>query len=308
MSSMILHSQSRQHVLRRSEAGYAMLTLLLTMALVAIFAGALVTSITFDIKRDREEEMVHRGVQYSRAIRAYYKKFGRYPSKMEDLESANNLRFLRKRYKDPLTGQDFKLLHFGEVRLTMGGLMAPPTPGVSTNGSPGFSGNPNTPSGQNPPAVSNPPSGQDPSQLAGQVGPDGTPPPPNPSANGTDTGNGNAGDTLAGVTFGGGPIIGVASTSKKDTIREYNRKKKYNEWTFVYDPGLDRGGIITTPYQPMLMLFGQLGVQQNLNGQPGNNNPFGGSPPAGVQNNPNLPTTGGFGTSNPPSNPPPQQQ
>ena len=307
MSSIILHSQSRHRVPRRREAGYAMLTLLLTMALVAIFAGALVSSITFDIKRDREGEMIHRGVQYSRAIRAYYKRFGRYPTKMEDLESANNLRFLRKRYKDPLTGQDFKLLHFGEVRLTMAGIgiMAPPTPGVSTNGSPGFSGNPNSPSGQNQQAVGNPPSGSDPSQLAGQVGPDGTP--PNPSGKGTDTGNGNPGDTLAGVTFGGGPIIGVASTSKKDTIREYNRKKKYNEWQFVYDPGLDRGGIITTPYQPMLMLFGQMGVQ-NLNGQPGNNSTFGtGSPPAGMQNNPNLPTSGGLDTSNPPSTPPQQQ-
>jgi type II secretory pathway pseudopilin PulG len=305
MSSMVLHSQSRQRVPRRRDAGYAMLTLLLAMALVAIFAGALVSSITFDIKRDREEEMIHRGVQYSRAIRAYYKKFGRYPTKIDDLESANNLRFLRKRYKDPLTGQDFKLLRFGEVRLTMGGVLAPPTPGVSTNGSPGFSGNPNTPSGQNQQSVGNPPAGSDPSQLAGQVGPDGTP--PNPSGTATDTGNGNAGDTLAGVTFGGGPIIGVASTSKKDTIREYNHKKKYNEWQFVYDPGLDRGGIITTPYQPMLMLFGQQGVQ-NLNGQPGNNNTFGtGSPPAGMQNNPNLPAPGGFGTSNPPSNPPQQQ-
>ncbi len=101
---------------RRNEAGYVMLTLLFVMALMVIFAAAIVPSITFDIKRDREEEMIHRGVQYSRAIRAYYKKFGRYPTKIEDLENTNNLRFLRKRYKDPLTGKDFKLLHFGEVK------------------------------------------------------------------------------------------------------------------------------------------------------------------------------------------------
>ncbi len=59
-----------------------MLTLLLMMALMIIFAAAIVPSITFDIKRDREEEMIHRGVQYSRAIRAYYKKFGRYPPRL----------------------------------------------------------------------------------------------------------------------------------------------------------------------------------------------------------------------------------
>src|SRR5579864_7449043 len=104
----------------RGEGGWIMLTLLLAMALLAIFSAAMVSSITFEIKRDREEEMIHRGVQYSRAIRAYYKKFGRYPTKLEDLESSNNMRFLRKRYKDPITGQDFKLLHFGEVKLTFG--------------------------------------------------------------------------------------------------------------------------------------------------------------------------------------------
>src|ERR1700752_2977537 len=119
---------------RRSEDGYALLTLLLVMALLMIFAGASVPSITFDIKRDREEEMIHRGVQYSRAIRAYYKKFGRYPTKIEDLESANNLRFLRKRYKDPITGKDFKLLHFGEAKLSMGGGIGGMIPGATAVG------------------------------------------------------------------------------------------------------------------------------------------------------------------------------
>ena len=285
-----------------------MMALLLAMALLAIFAAVIVSSITFDIQRDREEEMIHRGVQYSRAIRAYYKKFGRYPTKIEDLQSTNMLRFLRKRYKDPLTGQDFKLLHFGEVKLTLSGAFgAVSTPGVSTNGSPGFSQGGNTGLGQNQQTAGNPTTGLDPSQAGSQGSPNATG--SNPPGTGTDDANSNSGDKLAGVTFGGGPIVGVASTSKKDTIREYNHKKKYNEWQFVYDPALDRGIIITTPYQPLLQLFGQQGVQ-NLNGPNGGNNNIGpGSAPAGTQNNPNQPTTGGFGTSNPPSNgPPPQQQ
>src|SRR5579862_5917269 len=111
---------------RQRDSGYIMLTLTLVMALMVIFAAAIVPSITFEIKRDREEEMIHRGVQYSRAIRGYYKKFGRYPTKIEDLENTNNLRFLRKRYKDPENCKngkcvDFKLLHFGEVQLSLGG-------------------------------------------------------------------------------------------------------------------------------------------------------------------------------------------
>ena len=66
------------------EDGYVLLTLLLIVSLLAI---AFTYSIYYDKKfalaqqrRDREEELIHRGVQYSRAIRAYYKKFGRYPN------------------------------------------------------------------------------------------------------------------------------------------------------------------------------------------------------------------------------------
>src|SRR5258708_32371447 len=119
--SLISHRRRFLHAL-----GYYMLTLLLALALMAIFVGAILPQITFEIKRDREEELIHRGVQYSRAIRLYYKKFGRYPTRIEDLESANNLRFLRKRYKDPENCKngkcaDFKLLHFGEVQLSLSG-------------------------------------------------------------------------------------------------------------------------------------------------------------------------------------------
>src|SRR4051794_18175651 len=106
---------------RKGEEGYILLFLLLIIALMTIFAATLVTTIRFEIRRDREEEMIHRGVQYTRAIRAYYRKFSRFPAKIEDLESTNQLRFLRKRYKDPLTGKDFKLLHFGEVKLAGAG-------------------------------------------------------------------------------------------------------------------------------------------------------------------------------------------
>jgi type II secretory pathway pseudopilin PulG len=80
---MSLRSQTRRNPSRKDERGYILLTLLLIMALMIIAAAAIVPSITFNIRRDREEEMIHRGVQYSRAIRAYYKKFGRYPTKLE---------------------------------------------------------------------------------------------------------------------------------------------------------------------------------------------------------------------------------
>src|SRR6266700_2838439 len=102
----------------RRERGYIMLTLMLAVALLTIVALTWVEKVDFQIKRDREEELIHRGVQYSRAVRRYFKKFGRYPTRVEELESTNNLRFLRKRYKDPVTGKDFKPLHLTDVQIS----------------------------------------------------------------------------------------------------------------------------------------------------------------------------------------------
>jgi type II secretory pathway pseudopilin PulG len=287
------------------ESGYVLLALLLVVALLILAMAAIVPSIAFQMRRDREEELIHRGVQYSRAIRAYFKKFGQYPTKLEDLESANNLRFLRKRYKDPINGQDFKLLHFGEVKMfglpiagasaITGANPAQPGPFGSANG-PIL-----TPSPSGLGAAPPPTNAADPNAQAGANQAPGTDSPQalgTPQAPSGDS-KGSSGQT-SGPTFGGGPIVGVVSTSKKEGIREFNHKKKYEEWQFIYDPSTDRGGLLSTPNQPPLQGAGgagnQLGQQQQQNQ---NNSPFSSQPSPGMLNNPN---------SNPPPSNPPQQQ
>jgi hypothetical protein len=363
---MSVFIKKRKHT-REGEQGYILLTLLLIVALMIIFAAAIAPSIAFDIKRDREAEMIHRGCQYSRAIRAYYRKFGRYPVKLEDLENTNNIRFLRKRYKDPENCKngkcaDFKLLHFGEVQmaLSMGGGQIPGATPVSQMGqNGGFSGGgpsafaPTVQSstfgsssafgsssssfgssssssfGQGQTAFNS--TGTNSSQSQPQVSPDGT------TANSSDTtGTPGGSETNAGGSESsssgspqiiGGPIVGVASLSKDKTIREYNKKKVYKDWAFVYDPTLDQGLLITTPYQPTLQTFN---TQNNLNGQNGQNqngqngtsngfsnsggfgnsvgsgNGFGSS--FGNSGSPTGPSNGGFGQPSNPNPPQPQQQ
>ena len=112
---------------RRSERGYILITLILFVALIAIAAMVTAPMIAFQVKRDREEELIHRGVQYSRAMKHFVKKFGRYPTRIEELENTNQIRFLRKRYKDPITGNDFKILHMGDVQLSFGAGIAEPS-------------------------------------------------------------------------------------------------------------------------------------------------------------------------------------
>jgi type II secretory pathway pseudopilin PulG len=224
------------------EQGYILLTLLLAVALLVIAGAAVAPSITFQIRRDREEELIHRGVQYTRAIRHYYKKFGRYPASLKELENTNNLRFLRKAYKDPITGQDFKLVHYGEFQMSSGAGLAGATSvsalaagqgGAQTLALQGAAGGLTaaaTASASQGGSPLSPPSG-----VASSL-----------------SGSSSSGDSLTGQVFGGGPIIGVVSTSKKQSIREFNGKDHYNDWMFVYDPTLDRGGLITTPWEPGL--------------------------------------------------------
>jgi type II secretory pathway pseudopilin PulG len=313
------------------QQGYILLTLLLFVALLAIFAAAIVPTITFQIKRDREEEMIHRGTQYSRAVRRYFKKLGRYPTRIEDLQTTNNIHFLRKVYKDPITGKDFKLLHVTDVQMQVFGAGGFPPNGMTGNaGAAAGAGFAQAATAGAMAAVASQ-GGQQPNlnnaQPAGATGQSDTSPSPGDDTPGgadivAGTGNGsdsssssssnsssnqsNSSSSTSGAfgsasaqTFGGGPIVGVASTSKAKSIRTFNKKDHYDKWQFYYDPSNDRGGLITTPNQPPLQGTSQVG--QAVNGQ-------GGIGPAGAGQANGAGSSGGFGSGFNQSNPSQTQQ
>lgn len=259
---MLLRSFRYRTTRKTSQQGYLLLVIMIMVTMMAMAALATAPEIVTQIKRDREEELVHRGAQYARAIKKFYKKFGRYPVSIEQLQNTNNIRFLRKRYKDPITDKDFRLLHFGEVKLT------PKTPGSATGPgvAPGTSGSGSSSSSQGSTFGSSP---QPSSGIFGSTG------------------------GLTGQTFGGGPIIGVTSTSEKRSLKAFNDKDHYNEWEFIYDPTFDRGGLIKGPYVPSQVGLGGvvpnagpggLTPQSGFGQSPANQSPFGQSPsPFGQQ-------------------------
>ncbi len=112
------------------DGGYLLLAIMLMMALMIIAATIAAPKVVQQIKRDREEEMIHRGVQYSRAIKSFYKKNGRYPSTLDDLDKGQ-IKYLRQRYKDPLTKDGkWKLLNYADIA-TLLNAAAPGTPAAS---------------------------------------------------------------------------------------------------------------------------------------------------------------------------------
>ncbi len=106
----------------RHEDGFLLLGVLFMILVIMIMLAIAAPKMADSIRRDKEEETIHRGKQYARAIQNYYNKYGRYPNTIDQLMKADNLRFLRKRYLDPMTGKDdWRIIHNGEQKVpTMG--------------------------------------------------------------------------------------------------------------------------------------------------------------------------------------------
>lgn len=286
----------------KNQQGYILLSVMLIMSLMLIALSAELPRITQRIKREKEEELVHRGREYAIAVKRFYHKNGTYPVSIDQLENTNNLRYLRRRYKDPMTESgEFKLVHLGEAQInvptTAAGINTGQPNGSNNNtnntntqgsgssgtgsttgtsgfnsgssgfGSSGLSSGGLGSSGSNSGGLSSGGlssgglgsggvgstgglgSGSQPT-LGGATGatttPGGTQPTTGQMGSLTTQNIGNS----SGLQ-GAGPIIGVASTSKKNSIKEFNNANEYDQWMFVYDPRGEQAGsggvIIASP-------------------------------------------------------------
>src|SRR5581483_3117090 len=99
---------------RNSESGYALLFVFAMAATAAIMLYSQLPRVAFEAQRDKEQLLIDRGEQYSRAVQLYVRKFNRFPADVQALENTQNIRFLRKQYVDPLTGKnEWRLIHVG---------------------------------------------------------------------------------------------------------------------------------------------------------------------------------------------------
>jgi len=103
--------------LARSESGFTYIAALVMLVVMGIMLGAIGQSVSVIMKREREKELIFRGLQYRDAIERWSKK-GVPLKDLKDLveptvssnASASKDRLLRKLYKDPITGKDWKTL------------------------------------------------------------------------------------------------------------------------------------------------------------------------------------------------------
>jgi len=126
---------------RSSESGYALLMVFVLAAAIAISLFMELPRFMFERQREKEQLLIERGEQYSLAIRRYYMKFQKWPATMDDLENTNNIRFLRRQYKDPMTGKaDWRIIHEAAGVLT-DSLVHPAQQQTTTNGANGTPAN-----------------------------------------------------------------------------------------------------------------------------------------------------------------------
>lgn len=217
------------------QRGYAMAALLVGLAVMAILMGAAMPVWSKQAQREREAEYLFRAQEYARGIRKFQNKFGAaFPPTLDVLVEQ---RFVRRKYKDPLTGEDFQPVF---QTAAIGG-----QPGL------GSAGGTNQP-GQ----IANgaPPSGFGSTQTLGQTG-------------GTQT-------TSQGTPMPGAPVIGVVSKSKASSIKVYNGRTRYDQWAVTYQDVRPGHGLPPDILQAMNAAGAQGQPPGAGAGQPGAN-PFG---------------------------------
>ena len=97
---------------RAGERGFVLLLVFAIAAGVAIMLYLEMPRIAFEHQRNKEAMLVDRGEQYKRALELYVKKYNKFPQTIDELEKPDNIRLLRRRYKDPMTGKDeWRLIH-----------------------------------------------------------------------------------------------------------------------------------------------------------------------------------------------------
>jgi type II secretory pathway pseudopilin PulG len=118
----------------RGDHGYAMAALLVAMSVMAVLMGALLPVWSHLALREKEEELVFRGQQYARAIGLFQRKYAN--TAPPTIDVLVEQRFLRKKYKDPITNDDFQPIYANQGVTPPGGGPTAQRPGQSPTATP----------------------------------------------------------------------------------------------------------------------------------------------------------------------------
>jgi type II secretory pathway pseudopilin PulG len=183
------------------DRGFALLIVMMLAVVLLISLTAALPSVYTQGQREKEEELIFRGNQYARAIALFRRQFQRYPTSVKELLKTSGFRFLRHEFPDPMTKKGkWRFIHASANGTPLDSLtLARPTVAKPLSG--GSFGS------EKKPATTTTEEGKESGEKSAFFG--------------------------EGKDVQGAFIIGVASTSKKKSIRLWNNKSHYNEWEFL---------------------------------------------------------------------------
>lgn len=109
-----MRPSSRPLILRNAQTGFTFIWVLLLVAFVGLGLAAATEAYSTVAQRDKEKELLFIGRQFRSAIMHFYQSHGadgknEYPQTLEELlkdsRTAETRRYLRKIYRDPITGK-----------------------------------------------------------------------------------------------------------------------------------------------------------------------------------------------------------
>jgi hypothetical protein len=270
--------QRPQTARKRRGNGYALLVVVFLVTLMLLAAIAVAPNILTEGKREQEKEMIWRGKQYVRGVKLHFRKYGRFPTSLDDLmkPKIGSLRFMRQPYKDPMNKEDgaWRLIYVGPNGQIIGSLKSHTinlqiTPGsgpsiiaasqlASASGSP----QPGANGLLGPGAVTQP----------GGAAPGSNPTSATGAPVGTDQSDSGSSDQAPPLpdasTIFGGNIIGVGSKIDRASVIYYDKAKNYRLFEFIWDPSKDALGLGQPGMQTGTGL-GQIPGQNPLGQMPG---------------------------------------
>lgn len=87
---------------RQPSTGYTLVGLLVIFTVMSIVVAAALPMWSQAVQRDREEELIFRGLQYAEAIRVFQLRNGRFPVRLDELADVRP-RCIRRLWRDPMT-------------------------------------------------------------------------------------------------------------------------------------------------------------------------------------------------------------
>jgi hypothetical protein len=262
----------------RQQDGYALLLVVFFMALLVVSTMSIGLRVLTEGRREKEKEMIWRGKQYTRAIKLYYRKTGRFPTTVDNLvqPSLGNIRFLRQAYKDPMNKDDgsWRFIYVGpagqligslnpENNMPLGAQALGAQPGQTANSSASGFGSAFGVTGGSTSGIGLPGSTAGNQSTNGfslfGSGTQASPTASSPAAGigtatgatGTDTTNSAGTDPLQAALDSdppeivGGNIIGVGSKINHSSIMVYEKAQNYKLFEFIWNPAKDMAMIST---------------------------------------------------------------